>query len=83
MFIVVGGKAERMHNVQAYLYSGQTVLVQPVETRFGSMLIVDTGDSGTYRSEYVRDRINSDGGFGARLFETIEEAKAYIEEAKQ
>lgn len=81
MFIVVGGKAERMHEVQAYLYSGQIVLVQPVETRFGSMLIVDTGDADTYRAEYVRDRINS-GMFGAVLFETIEEAKAYIEEAK-
>jgi hypothetical protein len=82
MFIVVGGKSERMREVPAYLYSGQSVLVEPVETRFGSMLIVDTGSEDRYRAEYVRDRINS-GMFGAVLFESIEDAKAYINEAKQ
>jgi len=81
MFIVVGGKAERMREVPAYLYSGQSVAVQPVETRFGSMCIVDTGSDDNYRATYLKERIGS-GMFGAVLFETLAEAQAYIEEAK-
>ncbi len=83
MFIVVAGKEYRMREVPAYLYSGQTVAVQPVETLFGTyMLIVDTGSDDLYRANYVRDRIAS-GMFGAVLFESIEEATAYIEDAKK
>ena len=79
MFITVSGRAERMREVPAYLYEGQSIVAQPVETRFSSVLIVDTGSAERYRAEYVRDRIAS-GMFGAVLFETLAEAEAYIKE---
>ncbi len=83
MFIVVAGKEYRMREVPAYLYEGQTVAVQPVETMFETyMLIVDTGSGDLYRANYLRDRIAS-GMFGAVRFDTLEEAEAYIEEAKK
>jgi len=83
MFIVVSGKEYRMREVPAYLYAGQSVAVQPVETRFCSMLIVDTGSPD--RDRYginLKDRLAS-GMFGSVLFETLAEAQAYIEEAKK
>jgi len=83
MFVVVGGKAENMRIIPAYLYSGQSIAVQPVETRFGSMLIVDTGSDDLYRATYIKDRILSIGSFGAVLFETLADAQAYIEDAKE
>lgn len=82
MFIVVAGKEYRMREVPAYLYSGQSVVVQPVAVEFGSyMLVVDTGSNDVYRANYVKDRIAS-GMFGTVLFETLEEAEAYIEGSK-
>lgn len=81
MFIAVSGKTERLREVDAYLYSGQSVITAPVDTRYGNaIVIVDTGSEDRYRAEYVRDRINS-GLFGAVLFDTLPEAEAYIEEA--
>lgn len=82
MFIVVTGREHRMREVPAYLYSGQTVVVQPVAVEFGShMLIVDTGSEDVYRANYVKDRIAS-GMFGTVLFETLEAAQEFIEGSK-
>jgi hypothetical protein len=82
MFIVVGGKPESLKSVPAYLYAGQSVITEePIPTFFGAVVIVDTGSDDLYRAEYVRDRISS-GLFGAKLFQTREEADAYIEEQK-
>jgi hypothetical protein len=81
MFIVVSGAAHRMREVPAYLYEGQKVICHPVETRFNSMVIVDTGSDDDYRARYLRDRIAS-GMFGAVTFKTEDEAVSYIEGAK-
>lgn len=82
MFIVVSGKTERMREVPAYLYSGQSITAGPVVIGFGSsMLIVDTGSNDLYRANYVRDRISS-GMFGAVVFETLEEAEGYVQSTK-
>lgn len=82
MFLTVRGKADRMHEVPAYLYTGQSVVTAPEITRYGSaVVIVDLGTTDRNRSEYVRDRLGS-GLFGAVLFNTLEEATSYIESEK-
>jgi len=82
MFVVVAGKKYRMREIPAYLYSGQTVVSEPVETLFDTyMVIVDTGSDDAYRASYIRDRIAS-GMFGAVLFPSKAEAEQYIEESK-
>jgi hypothetical protein len=78
MFIVVRGKADRMHEVAAYLYNGQSVVTEPVESIYGTFVIVDTGADNAYASEYLAGRLQS-GMFGASVFITMEEAEAYIE----
>lgn len=82
MFIAVSGPERRMHEVPAYLYSGQSVAVGSVAVGFGSsMLIVDTGSENAYRANYVAGRLQS-GMFGTAVFDTLEEAKAYVEATK-
>lgn len=79
MFIVVTGNQHRMREIPAYLYEGQTVAAQPVETVYGShAAIVDTGNDDLYRANYLRDRFAS-GMFGAQVFETLEDATAFVE----
>jgi len=81
-YIVVTGKQHRMREIPAYLYSGQTVVTEPVETLYGTYaVIVDTGSNDTYRANYVRDRISS-GMFGAVVFTSRPEADAFIEGLK-
>ncbi len=83
MFIVVTGREHRMREIPAYLYEGQKVVQQPVENYYGSFtVIVDTGDSGEYRANYVKDRIAS-GMFGTVLFETLAEAEQFVEDGKK
>lgn len=81
MFIAVRGKSTRMEEVPAYLYSGQSVVTEPVTGMFGTFVIVDTGDADAYRANYVAGRLQS-GMFGASVFGTLEEAQAYIEAEK-
>lgn len=76
MFIAVRGKAERMQEVDAYLYNGQTVISEPVTGIYGTFVVVDAGTD-AYRASYVAGRLQS-GMFGATVFETREEADAYI-----
>jgi hypothetical protein len=75
-FIVVRGKADRMASVERYLYEGQSVVTAPITGTFGTFVIVDTGTDESYRSEYILGRLQS--GFGAKMFDTREEADAYI-----
>lgn len=81
MFIAVRGRARYIEQVKAYLYDGQNVVTEPVQGTYGTFVVVDTGTADTYRSEYIRDRLQS-GMFGATLFDTLEEATAYIEAEK-
>lgn len=83
MFIVVTQHKHRMREVPAYLYEGQSVVGEPVENYFGSYaLIVDTGSADAPRAHYLRDRFAS-GMFGAVVFDTIEEANAYVADSKK
>jgi hypothetical protein len=79
MFIVVRSKRDRIGEIPAYLYSGQSVVGMPEETFPGGscLLVVDTGSDDRYRAEYVAARLNS-GLFGTTLFETRAEADDYI-----
>jgi hypothetical protein len=77
MFIVVRGKAERVAEINAYLYAGQTVATGVINGKYGSFCIVDTGTDDKYRSEYLLNRIQS-GPYGAIMFNTMMEADAYI-----
>lgn len=76
MFIAVRGRSNRMHEIDAYLYNGQTVVSEPVEGTYGTFVVVDAGTD-AYRASYVAGRLQS-GMFGATVFETREEADAYI-----
>lgn len=81
MFIAVRGRANRMHEIDAYLYNGQTVVSEPVTGLYGTFVIVDAGTD-AYRAEYLRDRLQS-RMFGATLFDTpLEDVEAYIEAEK-
>jgi hypothetical protein len=81
MFIAVRGKAARMAEVPAYLYSGQTVATEPVTGIYGTFVIVDTGSADAYTANYVAGRLQS-GMFGAKVFDTMAEAEAYVESEK-
>ena len=80
MFVVVRGRADRMHEVPAYLYGGQSIVSEAVETEFGSVMQVIESAHGL-AGKMLADRLSS-GLFGARQFETREEADAYIESEK-
>jgi hypothetical protein len=75
-FIVVRGKADRMAEVQRYLYAGQAIVADPVLTEFGSAMIIV--DAGSGNAQYLADRFAS-GMFGATVFDDIFEAMAYVE----
>jgi len=77
MFIAVRGKLERMREVSAYLYNGQSVVTEPVTGPYGSFVIVDAG-ADAYTANYLAGRLQS-GMFGASVFGTLEEAKAYVQ----
>jgi hypothetical protein len=77
MFIAVRGKAERMQEIEAYLYNGQSVVTEPVTGIYGTFVIVDTANADAYRAHYVAGRLQS-GMFGATVFDTLEEADAYV-----
>lgn len=79
MFIVVTGNKHRMREVPAYLYHGQSVVVEPREGLYGSYVtIVDTGTDDAAISTYIKDRLSS-GMFGTVLFRTLDEAVEAIE----
>lgn len=66
--------------LERYLYEGQKIIGEPKRSEWGNQyFIVDTGTNNEYRGQYITDRLNS-GPFGARLFTSLPEAEAYIEE---
>lgn len=75
-YIVVTGQERRMREVEAYLYEGQRqVSTELVQTPWGSYaVIVESPDA---NAQYVADRLGS-GMFGARVFDTLDEAETYI-----
>lgn len=77
MFIAVRGKSERMREIDAYLYNGQTVVTEPVTGTYGTFVVVDAGKD-AYRANYVAGRLQS-GMFGTKVFDTMAEALGYIE----
>lgn len=79
MFLTVRGKADRMHEVSAYLYAGQEIVSEPVETRFGTFVIVESAHGMAGRM--LAGRLSS-GNFGVSEFETLEDAQDYIESEK-
>lgn len=77
-YLVVRGKSRTfVQTVERYLYDGQSVVSEPVETMFGSqVVIVESPDD---NAQYVADRLQS-GMFGSRVFDTRAEAEAAIAE---
>jgi hypothetical protein len=45
---------------------------------YGTFVVVDTGSEDAYRANYLAGRLQS-APFGATVFDTLEEAQAYIE----
>jgi hypothetical protein len=77
MFIVARGKAERIHEGQAYLYGGQSIVSEPVLNGFGSAMVIVESVHGM-AGKMLADRLSS-GLFGAWQCETLEQANAYIQ----
>lgn len=77
MFIVARVKADRIHEVQAYLYSGQSIVSEPVLNDYGSAMVIVESAHGL-AGKMLADRLAS-GLIGATQFQTREEADAYIQ----
>lgn len=58
-----------------YLYGEQAVVVEITPTEFGEAAIISSEDSTL--AENLRDRYSS-GMFGSCIFETLEEAEAFL-----
>lgn len=78
MFIVARVKAERIHEVQAYLYNGQKIVSEPVLNGYGSAMVIVESQHGM-SGKMLADRLAS-GLMGASQFQTREEADAYVQE---
>lgn len=76
MFVVASTTERRIREVQAYLYNGQEIVSEPVETEFGGRAVVVESAFGL-PGNMLADRLAS-GMIGARAFETREEADAYL-----
>ena len=76
MYVVARVKADRIHEVQAYLYSGQSIVSEPVLNGFGSAMVVVESPHGM-AGKMLADRLAS-GLMGASQFETREQADAYV-----
>lgn len=83
MFLVVTAKRGRTGEIQRYLYGGQTIVSEPVEAYFGDLpsgtevVLIESAHGPV--GNMLADRLAS-GLFGARKFETREEAEAYMRE---
>jgi len=76
MFVVARVKADRIHEVQAYLYSGQKIISEPVLNGYGSAMVIVESAHGM-AGRMLADRLAS-GLMGASQFQTREEADAYV-----
>jgi hypothetical protein len=77
MFVVARVKADRVHEVEAYLYNGQNIVSEPVLNEFGSAMVIVESAHGL-AGKMLADRLAS-GLMGASQFQTREEADAYIQ----
>lgn len=76
MFVVARVKAERIHEVESYLYSGQKIVSDPFLNEFGSAMVIVESPHGL-AGKMLADRLAS-GLIGAWQFQTLDEALAYI-----
>lgn len=76
-YIVARTSKERIGQIGRYLYGGQKIITAPVENAFGSVMVVIEAPHGP-TADMVVGRLQS-GLIGATQFETLEQAKAYIE----
>lgn len=76
MFVVARTTPRRIHEVQAYLYNGQTIIRTDIPVEFGSVAAIVESVYGL-PGKMLADRLAS-GMIGAREFETLEEAENYI-----
>lgn len=80
MFVVVRTKRERLPEVERYLYAGQSIVSEPVDSPFGTFLVVESPHG--MAGKMLADRLAS-GLIGATQFQTREEADAYIESERE
>lgn len=80
-FIAVKVPAHRIAEVERYLYDGQRVVTEPVATEFGGLAVIVELEEGTseYRANYLADRFASASNIVAQVFESKDEAAAYID----
>jgi len=76
MFVVARTSANRIGEVKAYLYGGQSIVSEPVNSLYGTFVIVESAHG--LAGKMLVDRLGS-GMIGAKEFETRAEAEAYIE----
>jgi hypothetical protein len=76
MIVLVRTKRERLPEVERYLYAGQRIVSEPVDSPYGTFLLVES-DHGL-AGKMLADRLAS-GLIGATQFQTREEAEAYIQ----
>jgi hypothetical protein len=76
MFVVARTTPRRIHEVQAYLYAGQTIVRTGIPVEFGSEAAIVESVYGL-PGKMLADRLMS-GMIGASSFETLEEAEAYV-----
>lgn len=81
MFIVATARQGRAHEISAYLYGGQAIVFGPTPAYFGTLPagtdVVLIESSHGMSGSMLADRLGS-GMFGARKFETREDAENYM-----
>lgn len=76
MFVVARTTPRRSHEIAAYLYAGQTIVRNDIPIEFGSVAAIVESAYGL-PGKMLADRLMS-GMIGAKEFETLEDAEAYI-----
>lgn len=77
MFVVARVRADRIHEVQDYLYNGQKIVSEPVLNEFGSAMVIVESVHGM-SGKMLANRLGSNF-MGATQFQTREEADAYVQ----
>lgn len=77
MYIVARVRADRIHEVQAYLYNGQSIVSEPVMNGYGSAMVIVESAHGM-SGKMLANRLAS-GLIGATQFQTRAEADTYVQ----
>lgn len=83
MFIVATARKGRAREIERYLYGGQSIVSGPVDAYFGDLpsgsevVLIESAHGPV--GNMLADRLSS-GLFGARKFETREEAEVFMRE---